>query len=99
MTVNMGNTVIYRDFRRGGQAEEFPGIVLRKYGETDMVDLIVFSTIGTRYINRVKFSSDLEDENTWHWPLEPKAKSVQLPAEKETVPPLDKGPDTAQDGA
>lgn len=86
----MGNIVIYRDFRRGGPAECFPGIITHTYKDGDMCDLTIFSTTGVRYVARVKFSSDIEDEHSWHWPKEPEAKPVQL---QETVPPIDKDAD------
>lgn len=76
---------------------ESPAIVTNKHGESDRVDLVVFSNTGNSHVMRVPFSIDMEEENTWHWPTEPQAKPVQLPAQQETVPPVDKGPDTAQD--
>lgn len=98
MTAHMGNIVIYRDYRRGGQIEEFPAIVVKTYDGSDRLDLMVFSTYGTRHIMRVLFSTEQTEENSWHWPTEPTAKPMQLSEAPADAKPVDSPVPVAQDG-
>lgn len=64
----MPDIVIYRTHRQKHfNPEVFPAIVTKTYDDDDYCDLTVFTTTGTRYVNRVRYSGDDESENTWGW--------------------------------
>ena len=99
MTAHMGNTVIYRDHRRSGQIEEWPAMVMRTAPDSDRADLVVFSSYGMHFVMNVRFSTDVEEQNTWHWPTEPTAKPMQLSEAPADAKPVDIPAPVAQDGA
>ena len=67
----MGATVIYRSPRQAFDdvPQSFPAIVIKTYDD-DKCDLVVFTSIGTRYIRSVPFSSDETVVHSWKWPEE-----------------------------
>jgi len=63
----MGDIVIYREFRRGHtNPEHYPAIIVRAHKD-DRADLHVFAPFGQHFVTNVRYSSDDTTENTYGW--------------------------------